>query len=107
MGLYQPKYFKARTLTDFQNTGHSISNFYRRIEKTMNTHLINMIVITGKSQTGKSTLARTICAKYDAEYTTVFTIEDLLNYLEKCKENESSVRNKWIFFDEPEKLVNS
>lgn len=102
MPLFQPRHFNARTLTDFQTTGQRMSNFYSRIEKRSKTNLINMIIITGRSQCGKSTLGRSICEKFDKDYVTVFTIEELLNYLEKCKENEIAYLKKFIFFDEPE-----
>lgn len=104
--LYRPRKFTARTLRDFQMTGQHLPNFYNRIDKIRYTNLINMIIIDGKSQTGKSTLAKNICEKYDPNYITVFTIEELLSYLEKCKENEDTNQGRFIFFDEPELEVN-
>ena len=100
--LYKPRKFTARTLSDFAQSGMNYPTFKKRIEKREKAGLINMIIIDGKSQTGKSTLARSICTKYDPYYVTVFTIEELLNYLEQCKENEDSQYGKFIFFDEPE-----
>lgn len=100
--IFKPRKFTARTLRDFQTTGQRLPNFYQRIDKIKKMNLINMIIISGKSQTGKSTLARSICSQYDPDYTTVFTIEELLNHLEKCKENENEQSGRFIFFDEPE-----
>ena len=73
-----------------------------------------MIVIDGKSQSGKSTLARHICKVFDPEYTTVFTVKELLEYLERCSETyyndmenyrKSSIWGKFILFDEIEIAV--
>ena len=99
---FKPRHFKPRTISNFLQTGQDMPSFYRRIQKTMNTRLINMIIITGKSQTGKSTLARKICEEFDKDYITVFTVEEFLEVLEKAKDDELSYTNKFLFFDEPE-----
>jgi hypothetical protein len=95
-------------------------NFYRRIEKRIKLGLINILIIDGQTQTGKSTLGRKICSSYDSTYTKIFTVKDFLDYFFKCKEdlginesgqitkpeNISKVWNKWILFDEIEVEAN-
>ncbi len=82
-------------------------NYYERINQILRLKRINMIVIDGKAQTGKTTLARSICKKYDKNYKILFTIEDFLNHLESCKElylagEYRKVYGRWLLFDEPQ-----
>ena len=66
-----------------------------------------MILIDGKSQMGKSTVADYIASRYDSEYRLVYTVEDYLNYLTELRDkwqkglyNECQYR--WVFWDEPQ-----
>lgn len=93
----------------YQEPNIRIRNFLERIDYVRLLEMINLIAITGKSQSGKSTFARWICEKYDRHYVTVFTVEDILNYIDKIKklyyddmEEWKRMRWKWIFWDEPQ-----
>jgi energy-coupling factor transporter ATP-binding protein EcfA2 len=71
--------------------------------------MIVLIVVTGKSQVGKSTLAKHMCGVFDRTYKTVFTTDQLLDYIEEIRdyyyndyEKWLRYRYKWIFWDEPQ-----
>lgn len=91
----------------YEDTGRRFPNWQKRIEQQLKLGRINMIIVDGKAQTGKSTLARYIAKKYDDKFVQIFQVEEILTYLEKLKGwwyagQHDKIYNKWIFFDEPQ-----
>ncbi len=82
-------------------------NFYQRINQILRLKRINMLIIDGKSQTGKTTLARSIAESYDPKFKIIFTIDDFLKHLESIKKDYLAgefrkVYGRWLIFDEPQ-----
>jgi len=91
----------------FADSGVKFPTLDERINEILALGRINMIIVDGKAQTGKSTLAREIAARRDKKYITIFRIEELIEYLKKARElwfsgNAAEVMNHWVFFDEPQ-----
>lgn len=91
----------------FDRAGEGIPNYFRRIDDTIALGRVNIIIIDGKTQTGKSTLGRKICSMYDKDYVRVWTTEDILKHLKNMKEawlngDKKSVYGRWILFEEPQ-----
>lgn len=89
-----------------------IPDLFQRINDNIMQKAPTVILIDGKTQTGKSTLARYICSRYDPNYTTIFTVEDFLKYLNFLYSKLENIDGelmlpkqycyKWILFDEVE-----
>lgn len=108
---------KLRITHPFEDTGDNMPSFYDRINDNIYLRRPTVILIDGKSQTGKTTIGRDVCKKYDNDYKIVFTVDQLLEYLlnmrDKCfkgyDENHkkiwvvpNEIMFKWILFDEPQ-----
>jgi hypothetical protein len=100
--MFRPKFFKARTLGEFAQSGKNIAGYQRRIYNREKAGLINMIIIDGVSQSGKTTFGREICRANDKNYVTIFSVTELLNFIKSCKETSEYGKYKWILYDEPE-----
>jgi len=103
--MFRPNKFKIRPL--FAQSGIELPNFYHRIDENIQTTGVNIVLIEGKSQTGKSTLAKHIAERYDPNYTLVYTVDDVLNRIRELKDLWFARRYKmckyrWLFWDEPE-----
>jgi hypothetical protein len=100
-----------RVVNPFSQSEGKYLTFNDRIRQNKLEGKPCLIIIDGKSQTGKSTLARYICKQFDENYKTFFTVNDLLNNLIEIKNNLKFENDKWIlpkemlnhwnFFDEP------
>jgi hypothetical protein len=108
-----PHFKRARIIHPFEKSGNNFPNFYQRIKKNLLEGKPCLIIIDGKSQTGKSTLARYICKEYDPNYKLFFTVSDILEHLQFLKSKlektadgklflPKEYQNKWTFFDEPQ-----
>jgi hypothetical protein len=92
----------------YKDSGFKYPNFWDRINDIRKLERVNMIVIDGKAQTGKSTLAQYIAEHYDKDFKTVFTVKEILDYVKDIGDIYYSdydrwlnMRYKWLFWDEP------
>jgi hypothetical protein len=91
----------------FADFGGNFPTINDRIRECKATGLVPLIIIDGKSQTGKSTLAKKICGEYDPNFKLVFTVEDVVEYMEELGElyNAGKIEdalNRVMFWDEPQ-----
>lgn len=103
---------KLRVQKLFKDNSNKYPNFNQRIRQNRLEGKPNLIIIDGKSQTGKSTLARYICSEFDKDYKLFFTVDDILQYLAFLRNNLETkddklflpliYQDKWTFFDEPQ-----
>jgi len=109
---------KLKITHPFEETGQTMPDFYRRIDNNILEGKPTIIIIDGKTQSGKSTLARKICIRYDPNYRRFFTIKNFIDFLNeikgKCKltyddtgklifaEIPEEYKHIWILFDEVE-----
>lgn len=75
-------------------------NFWTRIDKILKMQSVNIILIDGRTQTGKSTFAEHIARHYDKDYKIFFTVKDLVNYFKNFE------YNRWIILEEPQLEAN-
>jgi len=68
----------------FQHDSFEFPDFWKRIDENIAMGRPTIIPIDGKSQTGKSTVARLICRTYASIYHRFFTVDSLINYLSEC-----------------------
>lgn len=101
---------KPNVISPFGEREINFPNYEKRIADNLKITGVNIIIIDGKSQTGKSTLADFICSKYDGEYSLCYRVEDVLAHFEKLKEDWDAgdyinTRYRWIFWDEPQNEI--
>lgn len=91
----------------FHNEKYKYPNYFQRIDECIFLGLLPIIIIDGKSQTGKSTLAKYICRTYDKNFITTFRMEQILEWLgwvdEEWRSGRSyNVKGRFIMYDEPQ-----
>jgi len=93
----------------YKSSGERYPTFWQRINEIRELERVNMIIVDGKAQTGKSTLAQYIAKHYDINHKTVFTVKEILDYVKEIGEvyfNDyerwKTLRYKWVFWDEPQ-----
>lgn len=102
---------KPPVISPYSEEKKRIPDFRKRIRDNTKITGVNIIIIDGKSQTGKSTLADWLCRQYDEDFALCYTVEDVLKHFEKIKNmynNESDhglAFNRWIFWDEPQNEI--
>jgi archaellum biogenesis ATPase FlaH len=112
------KVMKLRITHPFADSGSNMPDFYRRIDNNILEGKPTIILIDGKTQSGKSTLARSICMRYNQDYKRFFTVKDFISFLNEIKNKceltydttgkliFAKIPNeylfKWILFDEVE-----
>ena len=101
-------YFNNLQITALMSqTGTRHKNFFNRIDENIFLGKPTIILIDGKSQTGKSTFARWLCMQYDKKYLTVFQIEKILTYflglaIPYYNNEMDKIYNRWLLIEEPQ-----
>jgi hypothetical protein len=103
--MYKPKKANLRKLRDFQKNDFGIDGYLRRIKRREKAGLINMIIIDGISQSGKTTFGRSICEVFDPNYVTIFKIRELMKFLRELKSRGEYKDYVWVLIDEPQNEV--
>lgn len=103
--------FKFTALTDF-GIHREIPLYDQRIEKIIRKKSVNLIIMDGRTQTGKTTFARYLAEQYDINYNLFFNVEDIILYFQKevkrVKEyiektgEYPEFQNRWVVYDEPQ-----
>lgn len=110
---------RIRIVSPYRDASYLMPTFYERIDKQIRSKLVTLIIIDGKAQTGKSTLARSICEHYcGKEYKRFYTIQEILDYLKGWakkiikynpdgsyyldQKELDQIQNRWLLFEEPQ-----
>lgn len=103
--------FKFTALTDF-GKHYNIPLYDSRIEKIIKKKSVNLIIMDGRTQAGKTMFARFLAESYDPKYNLFFNVEDIIIYfqseIKRVKEyiERTGVyppfENRWIVYDEPQ-----
>lgn len=101
---------KPNVKSPYAEVKKDFPDFRKRIHDNTIITGVNIIIIDGKSQTGKSTLADWICKEQDREYSLCYKVEDVLKHFENLKEIWDSGKhmicwNRWLFWDEPQNEI--
>jgi len=119
--MFKPRHPKLMNFGQMFSEYSRMPDLFQRIVDTIRMGKPCLIVIDGKSQTGKSTLARLICQTFDQHYKTFFQVKDIIDHLNYLKgktywnqwlddkfewHDEYTLpyeyQNKFTFFDEPQ-----
>lgn len=98
---------RPRMISPYAKREINIPNFYNRINNNTILTGVNIILIDGRGQVGKSTLGDEIAGKYDPEYDLCYTTKDIVEHFKKLREKwkNGEIEDclyRWIFWDEPQ-----
>lgn len=89
-----PHWTKLRVTHPFSQSDFEFPDYHQRIDDNLTMRRPTIILIDGKSQTGKSELARMVCSEYDPDYKRFFTVDELLDYLSEIAKKCEFIRDK-------------
>jgi hypothetical protein len=101
-------YFRKLKITSiFENEHFKFPSFFERIDKNNKETGVNIVLIDGRGQAGKSTLADFIAKRYDKNYKLVYTVEEIIDRYKKLAElwlsgDYINSMYRWTFWDEPQ-----
>jgi hypothetical protein len=87
-------------ISPYQEQDLRLPNWRERINKVLKLQSVNVILIDGRTQSGKTMLGQYIAKEYDPDFKTFFTVQEIINYFKKFE------NNRWILLEEPQLEAN-
>ena len=107
-----PHFQKLHITHPFEKSGIEFPTFYQRINDSIFLKSPVVIPIDGKSQSGKTQLARHIGKSYDEDFRTFWQVKDFIKYFFEIKDHLEIIDGlkyvpqkyycKWLLFEEPQ-----
>lgn len=87
-------------ISPYQEQDLRLPRWRDRINKILKLKSVNVIVIDGRTQSGKSMLGQYIAREYDPDFKTFFTVQEILDYFKHFE------YGRWVLFEEPQLEAN-
>lgn len=97
---FQPFIKSFPIISPYKEQDVRISNWRERIDEILKLHSVNVILIDGRTRSGKSRLAKFIAYERDPNFKRFWSIKDIISYAFNFE------NDRWIILEEPQLEAN-